>query len=84
MFFYDGNEFFGFFFAVEDFSLPELHIFLKIKSRFFGDTKIFGGIGNGQAHFFGQPEKMIYGIVAGKNYGRMIQNIDFFPSELLS
>lgn len=65
---------------MEDFSFPELNIFLKIIGSGLRNAEILHGFGHFYPHFLTDPEKMINSILGSKDYGGIIQDVDpVFP-----
>ena len=46
--------------------------FLKVQSNFFGYAEILHAFRNGDAHFFAQAEKMVYGCTCCKDNGGVV------------
>jgi hypothetical protein len=82
MFFDQFNEVGIILLAVENFSFPELYIFLKIIGGGFRNTKILHGFGYLDPHLLANPEIMINCIAGSENYGSVIHYVHFILPEI--
>jgi hypothetical protein len=69
--------------ASEDFPLSDDDVFLEVVGSLFGDAEIFHVRRHLDFQFTAEAEEMVYGIPAGENDGRVVQDFDFLLSEFL-
>jgi hypothetical protein len=69
--------------GVENLSFAIHDVLLQIQGDLFVDAEILHFLGNGDAHFFAQAEKMVDAVSGIENNGGMVENGNLLLSEIL-
>ena len=61
--------------GVKNLALPVYDILLKVYCHRLGNAEVFHSVGDGDAQLLTEAEEMVYGKLAGEDYGRERRNV---------